>query len=194
MKRWVALCFPFVAVWVFTTGISGCTLHLVPSKIPPLDIKTEGLAGPFNNITVTLVNAQADDSEYSVKSFQGRDSGYVLSLKLWTEKLAEALGAELTARQGKVVGGAPVTIFLKTTEVAWTQKPPGLIEFRVTAGVTSNSGWTKTYVGSGEASAWVPAGLAKDSNWNRAANWTIRDVVRVIMSDPEFIAELSKQK
>jgi hypothetical protein len=174
--------------------VMGCAIHLVPSEIPRLDTKTDGLAGPFDNITATLVNAQADDSNFSVKDMKGRDTGYVLNRKLWTEKLAEALGAELMARQGKVVGRAPVTISLKITEVAYTGRPFGNIEFGVTASITSNSGWTKTYVGRGDAVAWVPAGLKKDSNWTRAANWTIRDVVVVIMSDPEFTAELSRQK
>jgi hypothetical protein len=174
--------------------IMGCTLHVVPSKIPPLDTKIEGLAGPYNNITVTIVNAQSDDSEFSVKTSTGRDTGFLLSRKLWTEKLVEALGAELMTRHGKVVGGAPVTISLKITEVVPTDRKGGFIEWRATAIVTSNSGWTKTYVGTGDASAWVPAGFSEDSNWNRAANWTIRDVVRAIMSDPEFTAEISKRR
>jgi hypothetical protein len=176
--------------------ISGCTIRLVPGKIPPLDPKTEGLAGPFDNITVTLINMQTDDSNFSVKDSKGRDSGWVLSRKLWTEKLAEALGAELTARQGKVVGGAPLTISLQVTEVVYTGGT-GLmtvIPFRVTANLASNSGWTKTYGGSGDASAWVPAGVKEDSNWDRAANWTVRAVVLSIMSDPEFIDELRKRR
>jgi len=55
--------------------VMGCSTHLVPSEIPRLDTKTEGLAGPFNNIAVTLVNAQADDSNYSVKDWKGRNTG-----------------------------------------------------------------------------------------------------------------------
>jgi hypothetical protein len=174
--------------------IMGCTIHIIPSKIPPLDIKTEGLAGPFNNITVNLVNAQDDDTEFSVKGENGRDTGYLLSRKFWTEKLKEALGAELMARQTKIVGGAPVTISLKVMDV--THKiPPGVwahIEFDIRAIVTSNSGWTKTYFGKGDAVAIVPAGMTEDKNWNRSANWAIRDVVLAIMSDPEFIATLGK--
>jgi len=176
--------------------IIGCaTTLLVPSKIPPLNIKIEGLAGPFNNITVTLVNAQEDDAAFSVKGENGRDTGWVLSRKFWTEKLKEALGTELMARQAKVVGSAPVTVSLKVMNV--THKiPAGVwahIEFCITAIVTSNSGWTKTYVGKGDAVAIVPAGMTEDSNWNRAANWAIRDVVLAIMSDHEFIATLSKR-
>ena len=53
--------------------VSGSTHHFAPSQITRLDPKTEGLAGPFNNITVTLVNAQADDSNYSVKDKKGRN-------------------------------------------------------------------------------------------------------------------------
>jgi len=168
--------------------VMGCSTHLVPSQIPRLDTKTEGLAGPFNNITVTLVNAQADDSNYSVKDWKGRNTGYLLSRKLWTEKLAEALGAELMARQGKVVGRAPITISLKITEVTYPRHVYGKVYFDATASVTSNSGWTKTYVGSGDAATVGSAG------WNRAANWTITNVVRGIMSDPEFTAELRRQK
>ena len=175
--------------------IMGCTIHLIPSKIPPLDIKTEGLAGPFDNITVNLVNAQEDDAAFSVKGENGKDTGWVLSRKFWTEKLKEALGAELMARQAKVVGSAPVKVSLKVMNV--THKiPAGVwahIEFCITAIVTSNSGWTKTYVGKGDAVAIVPAGMTEDSNWNRAANWAIRDVVLAIMSDPKFIATLSKR-
>jgi hypothetical protein len=176
--------------------ISGCTIRLVPSKIPPLDTRTEGLAGPFDNITVTLVNAQADDSDLSVRDLNGKDTGWVLSRNLWTKKLAEALAAELKARQAKVIRGAPVTIYLKITEVVYTGRTSfaGVIQFDVTANVASRSGWTKTYVGRGDASAWAPAGTTEDKNWNRAANWTIRDVVRLIMSDPEFIAALGKKR
>jgi hypothetical protein len=185
-----------VAAICLASLVSGCTIHLVPSKIPPLDTETEDLAGSLDNITVTLVNALADDSNFSVKDLNGRDTGWVLSRKLWTEKLTEALSAELMARQAKVVGGAPVTISLKITEVVYTGRTDwiAVLQFRVTTSVTSNSGWTKTYVGSGDASAWVPAGMKEDSNWNRAANWTIRGVVLAIMSDPEFIAELRKIK
>jgi hypothetical protein len=169
--------------------VMGCTTRFVPKEIPRLDPKTEGLAGPFDNITVTLVNAQADDSDYSIKDKKRRSIGtnYVLSRKLWTEKLVEALGAELIARQGKVVGTAPVTISLKITEVVY-YTGFGKIYFDATASVTSNSGWTKTYVGTGDAATMGSAG------WKRAPKWMITDVVRVIMSDPEFTAELSRQK
>jgi hypothetical protein len=186
-----------IAVVICSLSLTlGCTIHLVPSKIPPLDIKTEGLVGPFDNIRLTLTNAQMDDTNYSVKDLNGRDSGWVLSRKSWTDKLGEALRAELLARQAKVVSRAPVTISLKISEVVYTGKTAFLtvIPFNVTADVTLNSGWTKTYVGSGDASAWVPAGMKEDSNWNRASNWAIRGVVLVIMSDPEFIAAISKQK
>jgi len=185
--------------------IMGCTLHVVPSKIPPLDTKTEGLAGPYNNITVTLVNAQADNSDFSVKyltdgstvpdsygkDMNGKDAGIVLSRKLWTEKLAEALGAELVTRQAKVVDGAPVIISLKVTEILRTLVKTGPVtQFRATAIVTLNSGWTKTYVGNGDAGGFgAPFG---DNTFTRGANYTIQDLVRVIMSDPEFITEISK--
>jgi hypothetical protein len=168
--------------------VMGCSIHLVPKEIPRLDTKTEGLAGPFDNITVTLVNAQADDSKYSVKDWKGRNTGFLLSRKLWTEKLAEALGTELMARQGKVVVRAPVTISLKITEVTYPRYVYGKVYFDATASVTSNSGWTKTYVGKGDAATVGSAG------WNRAAKWMITDLVRVIMSDPKFTAELRKQK
>ncbi len=176
--------------------ISGCTVHLVPSKIPPLDTGSEDLAGPFDNITASLVNDQADDTEFSVKDLNGKDTGWVLSRKLWTEKLVEALEAELTARQAKIIGGAPGKISLKITEVVYTRTAAwvAVLQFRVTASITSNSGWTKIYVADGSASAWVPAGMKEDSNWNRAANWAIRNLVLAIMSDSEFIGELGKKK
>ena len=192
-KRLVSI----IVVTICLAGlISGCTVRLVPSKIPPLDIKTEGLTGTFNNITVNLVNVQTDESDLSVKDLKGRDTGWVLSRKLWTEKLAEALRTELKARQAKVVSGAPVTIYLKIMDVAYTSDTAMMtvIQFDVTAGVGTNSGWKKKYVGRGDASAWVPAGTTEDSNWNRAANWAIRGVVLTIMSDPEFIAALSKKR
>jgi hypothetical protein len=192
-KRLVSI----IAAAIFLAGlISGCTVRLVPSKIPPLDIRTEGLAGPFNNITVSVVNVQTDESDLSVKDMKGRDTGWVLSRKLWTEKLAEALRAELQARQANVVSGAPVTIYLKIMDVAYTSDTTmmTIIQFDVTSGVGTNSGWKKKYVGRGDASAWVPAGTTEDKNWNRAANWAIRGVVLKIMSDPEFIAVASKEK
>lgn len=165
----------------------GCSIHLVPNEIPRLDSNT-GLAGPFNNVRVTLVNAQADDSNYSVKFKGGRDTGYVLSRRLWTEKLVEALGAELKARQGNVSSAAPVAISLKITEVTYPRNVFGKVYFDATASVTSNSGWTKTYAGTGDAAT------VGSKGWNRAANWTITNVVRAIMSDPEFSAELNRQK
>lgn len=176
--------------------ISGCTVRLVPSKIPPLDIRTEGLAGPFNNIAVSIVNVQTDETDLSVKDLKGKDTGWVLSRKLWTEKFAEALREELQARRANVVSGAPVTIYLKITDVVYTSDTAMMtvIQFDVTAGVGTNSGWKKKYVGRGDASAWVPAGTTEDSNWNRAANWAIRGVVQKIMSDPGFIAAASKKK
>ncbi len=178
-----------VAVAVcFMSLLMGCTLRLVPTEIPRLDTKTEGLAGPFNNITVTLINAQSDDSDYSVKDWKGRNTGYLLNRKVWTDKLVGALGTELTARQGRVVGGAPVTISLKITEVIFPRYAYGKVFFDATASVTSNSGWTKTYVGKGDAAT------VGSKGWNRAAKWMITDLVRVILSDREFVAELSKQR
>jgi len=53
--------------------VSGSTHHFAPSQITRLDPNTEGLAGPFNNIAITLANAQADDSNYSVKDKKGRN-------------------------------------------------------------------------------------------------------------------------
>jgi len=186
-----------IAVALSLTSLTmGCTIKLAPSTIPRLDAKTEGLAGPFNNISVTLVNVQADDANFSVKDANGKNTGWVANRRLWTEKLAEALETELTARQAKVVGGAPVTISLKITTVDYRAGRAGgyIIRFDVTANAASSSGWTKTYIGVGSTSALVPAGVKKDSNWTRAANAAIRDVVLAIMSDPEFIAELRKQK
>ncbi len=166
----------------------GCSLHVVPSEIPRLDTKTESPAGPFNNITVTLVNAQPDDSNYSIKSWKGTSSGYELNRKLWTEKLVEALGAELAARRGRVATGAPVTISLKITEVIYPRYVYGKVLFDATASVTSNSGWTKTYVGKGDGVAF------RSKAWNYAASWVITDLVRVMMSDREFVAELGRQR
>ena len=184
-KRFVLM----IAVAICLTSLTmGCTIKLTPSTIPRLDAKTEGLAGPFNNITVTLANAQADDSDYPVKDWKGRNTGYLLSRKLWTEKLVEALETELTARQGKVVSGATVKISLKITEVTYPKSSYGKVYFDATASVTSNSGWTKTYVGNGDAAT------VGSKGWDRAANWTITDLVRVIMSDREFTAELSRLK
>ncbi len=178
-----------IAVAICVTSLTmGCSIHLTPGTIPRLDAKTEGLAGPFNNVSVTLVNAQPDDSDYSVKDWKGRNTGYLLSRKLWTEKLSEALSTELMARQGRVVGGAPVTISLKITEVIFPKYTYGKVYFDATASVTSNSGWTKTYVGKGDAAT------VGSKGWNRAANWMITDLVRVMMSDREFVAELSKQR
>jgi hypothetical protein len=175
--------------------VMGCSHLVVPSEIPRLDTKTEGLAGPFDNITVTLVNAQTDDSNYSVKDWKGRNIHHVLNRKVWTEKLVEALGAELTARHGKVVDRAPVTLSLKVTDVTYpidnSRAQGWKIYFAATASVTSNSGWTKTYVGKGDTAV---APFSEGSSANRAANWTITDLVRVIMSDPEFTAELARQK
>jgi hypothetical protein len=192
-KRTVSM----IAVAICLTSlICGCTINLVPSKIPPLDTETEGLAGPFNNITVSIVNAHSDEDKISVKNVKGYETGWVLSRKLWTEKLLEALCAELKARQAKVVSAAPVSISLDIMEVTYTGNTfmMTVIQYSVKANVTSNSGWTKTYVGSDAASAWVPAGVLEDSNWNRAANWAIRSVVLAIMTDPEFIAALDQKK
>ena len=180
---------PTVAVAICLISLTmGCTIKLTPGTIPRLDATSGGLAGPFNNISVTLVNAQPDNSDYSIKDWKGRNTGYLLSRKLWTEKLSEALATELTARQGRVVGGAPVTISLKITGVIFPRYTYGKVYFDATASVTSNSGWTKTYVGKGDAATVGSRG------WNRAANWMITDLVRVIMSDREFVAEVSKQK
>ncbi len=166
----------------------GCSLRLVPGEIPRLDTRTEDLAGPFNNIAVSLVNAQSDDSDYSVKDSRGNNTGYLLNRKLWTEKLVGALGTELMARQGRVFSGAPVTISLKITEVTYPRYVYGKVYFDAAASVTSNSGWTKTFVGTGDAAT------VGSKGWNRAANWMITDLVRVMMSDREFVAELSKQR
>lgn len=175
--------------------VIGCSHYqLVPGKILPLDTKAEGLAGPFDHITVTLVNGQTDDSNYSVKDWRGRNSGYLLNRKLWTEKLVEALGAELMARHGKVVDRAPVTLSLKITDVTYPYPRAGdlKIYFDATAEVTSNSGRKKTYVGKGDAAN--PPFTSFRENSNRAANYMITDLVRVIMSDRELTAELSRKK
>lgn len=169
--------------------VMGCSSvpRLVPSEIPRLNTQTKGLAGPFNNITVTLVNAQADDSDYPVKAWPRGNTIFLLSRKAWTEKLVGALGAELMVRQGKVVVGGPVTISLKITEVTFPKQfAVNKIFLEATASVTSTSGWTKTYVGTGDAV------YIAGSGWNRAAQWMITDLVRVIMSDPEFTTELRR--
>ncbi len=179
---------PVMAVGMCLMSLAmGCSVHVVPSQIPRLDTRTEGLAGSFDHVTVTLVNAQSDNSDYSVKSSKGTSSGYLLNRKLWTDKLVEALGTELKARQGRVVGEAPVIISLKITEVIYPRYVYGKVLFDATASVTSNSGWTKTYVGKGDGAAF------RSKAWNYAASWAIADLVRVMMSDREFVAELQRQ-
>ena len=178
-----------IGVAICLTSLTmGCTIKLTPGTIPRVDAKTGDLAGPFNNASVTLVNAQPDDSDYSVKDWKGKNTGYLLNRKLWTEKLAEALGTELTERKGRVVSGAPVTISLKITEVIFPRFVYGKVYFDATASVSSNSGWTKTYVGKGDAAT------VGSKGWDRAANWMITDLIRVMMSDREFIAELGKSR
>jgi len=171
--------------------VIGCShSHVVLGEIPRLDTKAEGLSGPFDHITVTLVNAQTDDSDYPIK-WGRRNTEWLINRKLCTEKLVEALGAELMARHGKVVDRASVTLSLKVTEVT-SKLAHSKIYLDATAEVTSNLGWKKTYVGEGDAAD--PMFSSHQENWNRAANWMITELVRVIMSDREFTAELSRKK
>lgn len=168
--------------------LCGCTSLAIPRDIPPVfGVGNVSLSG----VSVELINIETDTNEspiYETDAHDGRKSMFIANRNLWTEKLVTALSRELKSRGATIASGAKVKISLALPEIKVYQSFG--MRFHVKVNASSNSNWTKTYTGTG-ASTTAGWGFV-DAAAARGTTETLQDVVKAMLTDSEFIAQLKR--
>ena len=169
--------------------LCGCTSLAIPRDVPP--IRGAGNLS-LSDVSVELINAEKDTSEkpiYLTAQDGGGKTPFIANRNLWTEKLVTALSREMKLRGATIGSGSKVKISLTFPEI--TADIGFVFHFYAKVTASSNSNWTKTYFGSGGFSTggfgFVDAAAA------RGGAETLQDVVKEMLTDSEFIAQLKRQ-
>jgi hypothetical protein len=160
----------------------GCSLLVVPNAVPPVEeYKDLALAGSV----LDIVSAETDDTVFLL--YESRPAGSLFgNRKRWGDALVAALSKELAQRGATILPTAATRFTLGLPEISGRRYGYKTVGFRVKAVVTSTAGWSKSYVGGTSA----VAGMTPQSIADRAANYTIADLVQAMLADPAFIAQI----
>lgn len=178
-----------VALLVFgTLMLAGCGVKVVPNDIPAIkNIDTP----PMNGVSLIVVNAEKDSSDFPILNDKGQNPGFIANKQAWSKKLVEALAGELAKRGAQVRANAPLTLSIAMPEIVLNQVKDKY-QFKVKVAATSSTGWSKTYEGSAESS---PVFFeSADTLANRLAGLALADAVRALLSDPDFLAQITSKK
>jgi hypothetical protein len=159
----------------------------VPDRVPA---QKGALQQNLTGVSLVVQNASRDAAPYPILTETGVDVGFVADRQAWSKKLVEALSSEL-ARKGAALRS---TAFLKLSVavISVTQVQTGENrQFKVKVSASSSGGWAKDYEASAEATA--SAFETVDSMSKRLAGLSLAEVIKVMLDDPDFLAQLGKR-
>jgi len=166
------------------TMLNGCAITAVPDQVPAQKgVRQQNLTG----VSLVVLSASQDASPYQILTETGVDVGFVYNRRTWSGKLAEALAGEL-ARNGAVLRtNASLKLSVAVKEVTVVQTGE-INQFKVKVSASSSRGWAKDY----DASAETTTGIFEtvDSMTRRLAGMSLAGVVKVMMDDRDFLAQL----
>lgn len=167
--------------------LAGCSTTVMPKDVPLV----KGLEiGTLAGVSLSIRDAETDQSEYAILNSSGQGAGLVTNRQAWSKKLVEALAGELSRRGAQVRVNAAVTIGIALPEIMFSQDR-GILQFKVKVVVTSSAGWSKTY----EAAAEADPGAFEllDATANRLSGLVLKEAVKALLGDAEFLAQLGKK-
>jgi uncharacterized lipoprotein YajG len=168
--------FKVLALLLLTVILAGCTYTVIPDKIPPLQGYKK-----VSDASVALVNAEKVDSE--VLFFQSRNSEFYGNPRVWTENFIKALSRELTKCGISVTNNAPLKLNLAIQEISGRSSVSTGFTVKITA--IFSSGWSKIYEGSAAST-----GNTRGRNARKAANFTLKEIIKSMLADSEFMEQL----
>ena len=168
--------------------LTGCGVKVMPNTVPVIkNIETP----PMNGVSLIVVNVEKDSSDFQILNDKGQNLGFVANKQAWSKKLVESLAGELAKRGAHVRAGASLTLSIALPEIIFNQIRDRY-QFKVKAAVTSPTGWSKAYEGNAESGPGFFE--SAESLTNRLAGLALADAVKAMLSDAEFLAQVSGKK
>lgn len=167
--------------------LSGCVGIVVPDRVPvQKGTRQQNLAG----ISLAVLSGSRDASPYPILSEKGVDVGFEADRKVWSKKLTEALASELARKGAALRPGASLKLRVAVTGITLVQTGE-INQFKVKVSASSSRGWAKDYEVSAEATAGFFESL--DSMTKRLASLSVAEVVKVMLDDGDFLAQLGNR-
>jgi uncharacterized lipoprotein YajG len=172
------------AVLAGAAMLNGCAITAVPGQVPAQKgMRQQNLTG----VSLVVLSASQDASPYPILTEAGVDVGFVYDRRTWSGKLAEALAGEL-ARNGAVLRTtASLKLSVAVKEVTVVQAGE-INQFKVKVSASSSRGWSKDFEASAEAT--TGAFETVDSMTRRLAGMSLAGVIKVMLDDRDFLAQL----
>jgi hypothetical protein len=168
--------------------ITGCGVKVMPSTVPVLkNVETP----PMNGATLIVVNAEKESSDFRILNDKGQNLGFVADKQAWSKKLVESLASELAKRGADIRANASLTLSIALPEILFNQIRDAY-QFKVKVAVASSTGWSKNY--EGIAQSGLGFFESADALANRLAGLALADAVKAMLSDAEFLAQVSGKK
>jgi hypothetical protein len=166
-------------------SLIACSHLALPTAVPPLEeFKELALAGSV----LDVVSVETDNTNFLIYR-SARLGSFLGNRKLWCDALVAALSKELSQRGATLRPTAATRFTVGLPEISG-RSGYATVGFHAKAVVTSTTGWTKTYYGQTSAAA----GMTLGSLAERAANYTIAELVKAMFADPEFISQIKGAK
>jgi uncharacterized lipoprotein YajG len=173
-------------VWCATV-IAGCSITVMPKNVPS-SAGTDAIS--LTDAVVIVSNAEQDTSEYAVRDDKGAKTVIVANRARWSKKLVEAMASELAKRGARVRANANVTLNVSIPEITFNHFGD-LFQFKVTAAVSSSSGWSRQYDGIAETS--LGAVESASVMTERLAGDALSKVIKAMLRDEDFVAQVRSQ-
>jgi hypothetical protein len=168
--------------------VAGCGVKVLPNNVPVVkNVETP----PLNGTSLIVVNGEKSATEVPILNEKGQNLGFRANKQAWSRKLVESLAAELARRGANIRSTAPTTLTMTLPEIVFNQEKDRY-QFKVKTLVASSAGWSKSYDGAAETGLGMFE--SADAMANRLAGLALADAVRAMLSDPEFLSQLSAKK
>ncbi|HUK99718.1 MAG TPA: hypothetical protein VLX29_02560 [Nitrospirota bacterium] len=168
--------------------LAGCSVKVTPNNVPLItNVETPRMSG----VSLLVVNVEKDSSDSRILNDKGHSLGFVANKQAWSKKLVEALASELAKRGAHIRANNTLTLSIALPEIVFNQIQDKY-QFKVKAVVTSSTGWSKNYDGMAESGL----GLfeSADTLAKRVAGRALADAVKAMLSDTEFLAQVTDKK
>jgi len=164
--------------------LTGCGITVMPKNVPS-SAGTDAVS--FTDSVVIIANAEQNASEYAVRDDKGAKTAIVANRARWSKKLVETLASELAKRGARVRSNAAVKLNVSLPEITFNHFGD-LFQFKVTAAVSSSSGWSRQYDGIAETSmgAFESASVMTE----RLAGDALSKVIKAMLRDEDFVAQV----
>jgi hypothetical protein len=168
--------------------LTGCGVKVMPNTVPLIkNVETP----PMNGVSLIVVNVEKTSEDFQILNDKGQNLGFVANKQVWSKKLVESLAGELARRGAHVRAGASLILSIAMPEIICNQIRDRY-QFKVKAAVALSTGWSKSYEGNAESGPGFFE--SADALMNRLAGQVLADAVKAMLSDADFLAQVSGKK